>query len=544
MSNPGTVISASCPSLSRTEISASWLILGAAFALSACASLPVDYPRTTSSAIQGTDAAILGRGIAPLTAAHPGQSGLYPLQYGMEAFVARLVLAEAAEKSLDVQYYIWHGDQTGRLLVDRLLRAADRGVRVRLLLDDLGTAADDADLLALDAHPNVEVRLFNPVVLRSARTLGMLVDFRRINRRMHNKSFTADNQATIVGGRNVGDEYFEARSDLDFGDLDVMAVGPVVPEVSDAFDLYWNSSAVFPVTALTKKRLTPESLTQARAALTAFAESMNDSPYAEALRQSQLADELRAGEVPLFWGRAWLVHDDPAKIAADPEDTTTMLLPRLKPVVEQTQSELLVVSPYFVPGEVGVEWFQGLRARGIKVRILTNSLASTDVGAVHAGYARYREALLRAGVELYEVKPGASVRAKDKEDVSGKAGLPGSSRASLHAKAFAFDRRTVFIGSLNLDPRSVKLNTEIGVVFESPELAQLFAAGLERGFEENAWRLELKPPASQPESPPSRIEWVTLENGHEVRLTSEPEVSAWRRMSVWFLSLLPIEEQL
>ena len=178
------------------------------------------------------------------------------------------------------------------------------------------------------------------------------------------------------------------------------------------------------------------------------------------------------------------------------------------------------------------------------MRVLTNSLASTDVAAVHAGYARYREALLRAGVELYEVKPGASVRPKDKEEAGRKTGVPGSSRASLHAKAFAFDRRTLFIGSLNLDPRSVKLNTEIGVVFESPELAQLFIAGLERAFDVNAWRLELKPPASRPESPPSRIEWVALENGREVRLTSEPEVSAWRRMSVWFLSLLPIEEQL
>ena len=525
-------------------MNAAWLIVGAALALSACASLPVDYPRTMSSTIQGTDATILGRGIAPRTATHPGQSGLYPLRYGMEAFVARLVLAEAAEKSLDVQYYIWHGDQTGGLLAERLLRAADRGVRVRLLLDDLGTAADDAHLLALDAHPNFEVRLFNPVALRSARTLGMLVDFKRVNRRMHNKSFTADNQATIVGGRNVGDEYFEAQADLDFGDLDVIAVGPVVGEVSDAFDLYWNSPAAFPITAVAKKRSTPELLAQARLALAAHADRLRDSAYIEALRQSRLADDLRSGEVPLFWGRAWLVHDDPGKIDADPGDTATALLPRLRPVVEQMQSELLVVSPYFVPGEAGVEWFQGLRARGMKVRVLTNSLASTDVAAVHAGYARYREALLRAGVELYEVKPGASVRPKDKEEAGRKTGVPGSSRASLHAKAFAFDRRTLFIGSLNLDPRSVKLNTEIGVVFESPELAQLFIAGLERAFDVNAWRLELKPPASRPESPPSRIEWVALENGREVRLTSEPEVSAWRRMSVWFLSLLPIEEQL
>lgn len=494
--------------------------------------------------MQDTGDTMLGRGIGPLISAHPEQSGLYPLQFGIEAFVARLVLAEAAEKSLDVQYYIWHGDQTGRLLTDRLLRAADRGVRVRVLLDDLGTAADDSVLLAIDAHPNIEVRLFNPVATRRARGLGALFDFSRVNRRMHNKSFTADNQATIVGGRNIGDEYFEARPDLDMGDLDVVAVGPVVREVSGAFDLYWNSPAAFPIAALTRERSTPESVAQARARLAAYTDQQRESPYVEALRQSRLASELRRGEVPLFWGRAWLVYDDPAKIATDPgeaagaHDAETALLPRLKPVMDGVRSEVLVVSPYFVPGKAGVAKFREFRARGVKVRILTNSLAATDVAAVHAGYARYREALLRAGVELYEVKPSASVRPKekDKDETQGKTGLPGSSRASLHAKSFVFDQKTLFVGSLNLDPRSIKLNTEIGVVFESAELAKTFAAGFEQTLEDRAWRLEL--------ASPSDIEWVTHENGREVRLTGEPQTSMWRRAGVWLLSLLPIEGQL
>jgi putative cardiolipin synthase len=509
--------------------------------LSACVSLPTDYPRAASSTIQDAGATRLGRGLDPLVAAHPGQSGLYPLQYGVEAFVARLVLAEAAEKSLDVQYYIWHDDQTGKLLTEGLLRAADRGVRVRLLLDDLGTSADDAGLLMLDAHPRIEVRLFNPVATRKARGLGMLLDFERVNRRMHNKSFTADNRVGIVGGRNIGDEYFEARSDLDFGDLDAMTIGPVVGEISTAFDLYWNSPAAFPVAALSREQPAPESTVLARAALTAYVERQRDSAYVQALRQSRLANQLRSGEVPFFWGRAWLVHDDPAKIASDPGDVATALLPRLKPAMDGMHAELLVVSPYFVPGKAGVAWLGGLVARGIKVKVLTNSLASSDVSAVHAGYAKYREPLLRAGVELYEAKPDAGMRSQGEQGNKRATGLPGSSRASLHAKVFGFDRRTVFVGSLNLDPRSVKLNTEIGVVFESPELGRMLADGMERAAKTSAWRLVLSTPESG-SSP--RIEWVAHEDGREVRLTSEPRVSAWRRFGVWFMSLLPIEAQL
>ncbi|MEW6683496.1 MAG: phospholipase D-like domain-containing protein [Nitrospirota bacterium] len=231
------------------------LVALAALGLSACVSLPTGYPRTESSALTETNDTLLGRAFVPLVAEHPGESGFLALERGLDAFVARIVLAEAAQKSLDAQYYIWHGDTTGRLLAEALVRAAERRVRVRLLLDDLGTAAKDDALVALDAHPNIEVRLFNPIALRTARGLGMLLDFGRVNRRMHNKSFTADNHATIVGGRNVGDEYFEARPDLDFGDLDVLAIGPVVSEVSSAFDLYWNSAAAFPITALTNVRV-------------------------------------------------------------------------------------------------------------------------------------------------------------------------------------------------------------------------------------------------------------------------------------------------
>ncbi|MFZ5876586.1 MAG: phospholipase D family protein [Nitrospirota bacterium] len=509
----------------------------AALVLSACASLPADYPRTESSALTETNDTLLGAALAPLVAAHPGESGFTPLSRGLDAFVARIVLAEAAQKSLDVQYYIWHGDTTGRLLSGALVRAADRGVRVRVLLDDLGTAADDGTLVALDAHPHIEIRLFNPVALRTARGLGTVLEFGRVNRRMHNKSFTADNQATIVGGRNVGDEYFEARADLDFGDLDALTIGPVVREVSSAFDLYWNNAASFPITALTREGIASEDLTRLRDELRAYGESQKDSPYARALRSSPLAAQLRQGEVPLFWGRAWLVYDDPAKITTATTDTSTHLTPKLRDVITRTQRELLIISPYFVPGKEGVELFRSLRARGVQVRILTNSLASTDVSAVHAGYVRYRERLLRAGVQLYEVKATARIHGTDrKADKKDKGGLTGSSRASLHAKSFAFDRREIFIGSMNLDPRSMELNTEIGVLFETPEGGDLFAEGFERIVSENAFRLEL--------TEAGRLEWVSQEDGRETRFTTEPNSSVWRRMGVWFMQWMPIEHQL
>jgi putative cardiolipin synthase len=250
---------------------------------------------------------------------------------------------------------------------------------------------------------------------------------------------------------------------------------------------------------------------------------------------SQLARQLQAREIPYFWGRAGLGYDDPSKVSTSPSDTSTHLGPQLRKVIDLTRRELLIISPYFVPGKEGVEFFRSLRARGVTVRVLTNSLASTDVSAVHAGYAKYREDLLRDGVELYEIKSTARLHEDDqKGKKQNKGGLTGSSRASLHAKTFTFDRTAVFVGSLNLDPRSVELNTEIGVVFESPQAGEQFAEGFDRLVKAHAYRLELR----------DGIEWVSEENGVETRLTTEPNSSVWRRMGVWVMSWLPIEHQL
>jgi putative cardiolipin synthase len=486
----------------------------------------------------------IARALAPLLAKHAPRSGACPLESGLDAFVARMVLAETAERSLDLQYYIWHGDTSGKLLLDALLRAADRGVRVRLLIDDVGTAANDDDLLMIDAHPNVEVRLFNPLALRGARTLGLLAEFERTNRRMHNKSFTADNQMGIVGGRNIGDEYFAAREDVEMRDFDVIAVGPVVPQVSAAFDLYWNSAMAYPIEALARDKPDAQAVARARAGLHAFVDSQKDGTYAQALLRSPLAARLRAHAVQFFWGDARMVFDDPQKIAAAPSEQETHLQSKLRSEVTPPESELLVLSPYFVPGDAGVESLRRLRQRGVKVRIITNSLASTDVVSVHSGYQRYRKPLLEAGVELYELKPSAAQKqdeaARRRSDTAH--GVSGSKRAALHAKTMVADQRTLFVGSMNLDPRSLFLNTEIGVILEMPEMARAFVQRLDADLRGSAYRLALAPEGAAGSS--RRLEWIALEDGREVRYTTDPGASFWRRLGAGLMSLLPIESQL
>jgi putative cardiolipin synthase len=512
-----------------------WVVPVATLLIAGCASLPAEYERSDSQALRDTESTALGQaGREPLQA-HAGQSGFRPLPSGVDALVARLVLAEAAERSLDVQYYIWHDDLTGRLFAHALLRAADRGVRVRILLDDVGTKANDELLLSLDAHPQIEIRLFNPVASRTFRGLGMLSDFSRTNRRMHNKAFVADNQRAVLGGRNIGDEYFEAHGDVAFGDLDVLTLGPVVAEVSKAFDLFWNAPMSIPVGALTGRLGQAASLDVLREQLAAFAEAQADSRYVQHAR-STVAQSLAAGTDGMFWGRGQVVVDDPAKVTRPPEDTEGHLLPQLARIGVQLRSELLIVSPYFVPGDAGVAALISLVRKGVRVTVLTNSLAATDVGAVHAGYKKYREPLLEGGVRLYELKPGAIdyARAKDgKRQISG-------SRASLHAKTFMFDRRAVFIGSLNLDPRSAQLNTEIGVVSESEAMAGALAGGILAALDQVAWRVErvVGPDGA------ARLVWNETTAEGTRQWPDEPEVSGWRKLGVWFLGLLPIESQL
>jgi len=511
------------------------IVIAALVLISGCASLPEQVGREESRALQNTGATRLGQTAATLQKAHPGESSFVPLQSGVDAMIARLVLAESAERSLDVQYYIWHDDLTGRHLAHAMLRAADRGVRVRILLDDLGVSPNDENLLSLDAHANIEIRLFNPVASRSLRGLSALTDFSRVNRRMHNKAFVADNQAAILGGRNIGDEYFGASGEVAFGDLDVLMMGPNVNDVSTAFDRFWNSPQVFPASTLMARSGDPARLAELRAQLNAFIETQRDSPYVTEAKD-RFAEKISSSNKGFYWGKAHLLYDDPAKIANATDVTEGRLLPQFANLGSKVEKELLIVSPYFVPGDKGVEWLRSLVARGVRVTVLTNSLAATDVGAVHAGYQRYREALLAGGVRLYEFKPTATVEGDTKREKKSGSG----SRASLHAKTFLFDRRAIFIGSLNLDPRSIQLNTEIGVVCESAPMTEELAGKMERNLDRIAWRLERVVDAAGN----ARIVWLETDAAGVRQLQKEPEVSGWRKFSVWFLGLLPIEEML
>jgi len=510
-------------------------------ALAACASLPTERTTPPSYALTGTGDTRLGVVAARAVADLKAPSGIHLLYQGPDAFLARLVLAEAARRSIDAQYYIWHGDVTGRVLIAALLRAADRGVRVRLLIDDVGSAANDMNLLLLTRHANVEVRLFNPVASRSTRMLGILFDFARTNRRMHNKSFTVDNQVAIVGGRNIGDEYFGAREDVNFGDLDSLTVGAAVADVSSHFDAFWNSSSVYAIQDLTTARPDAAAYDKARAELEAFAQQQRDRTFTRAVRDNELATQLRAGHVVLTGGSVKVLADDPAKVERPDEDTSKNLMPQLMPEFASMREQVVMVSPYFVPGAEGVEALRRLKARGIRVRVLTNSLASTDEPSVYSGYAKYREALLEAGVELYEVNPDAtpdelrSRRHAEDDDDDGPHGS-GRSRAALHAKTLVVDCRLFFVGSMNLDPRSAFTNTEIGIVVDAPAEAAHLCSVLDDVLA-RAYRVELR----RTETGGSRIEWSGLEDGREVRYTTSPKTSAWQRFKSAFYGLLPIE---
>lgn len=503
-----------------------FLLLAVCAWLSACGLPPLEG-RSTSSALPPSAAlqTRLGQALALQIAAHPGLSGIYALSDPLEAFATRALLMRAAQQTLDVQYYIWHDDTTGALLVQELLAAAERGVRVRLLLDDVGTSGLDAQWSALDQHPLIEVRLFNPMAVRRPKALGYLTDFARANRRMHNKSLTADNQATVIGGRNIGDEYFGATDGVLFADLDVLAVGAIVPEVSQDFDRYWASDSSYPVAPLLSAQTAQRQRLDDRLAQAATAAATQN--YRRAVVQTPFLQQLLQGVLPLEWSRVRMVSDDPAKglgLAAP----AGLLLTQLAPIIGEPQRSLDLVSPYFVPTQAGVAAFAQLRQRGIRVRVLTNSLQATDVAVVHAGYARSRRALLAEGVELYEMRPGPGGGAEEHGS-----GPLGSSGASLHAKTFAIDAQRVFVGSFNFDPRSALLNTELGFVIDSPRLASQVSQAFDQQIPLHSYRVRL--------DAQGRLEWHAGAGNPPPVYRTEPDSRWFERVWLRLLSWLPIE---
>jgi len=496
-----------------------------AAALIGCSSIRRDVPRTASEAWPHPEQTALGRAVGAQLAGHDGQSGFHLLESGLDALSMRAGLAEYAQRTLDLQYYTLHDDATTQLLLYRVLRAADRGVRVRLLVDDLYAAGRDLDLATLSVHPNIQVRVFNPFLSRGGLGLSRVLEFlgnaARLNRRMHNKLWIADNAAAIVGGRNLGDEYFEANSEFDFSDLDVLAGGPVVREISRSFDEYWNSEWAVPIEAFVASPPGPEQLAVLERTLEGRLERFRDGVYAKALRELRLGPQLLSGELELTPAVATALYDRPAKVAGTnaQESASPIFSTRLRSLVEAARREVILITPYFVPSEQGVGILSALARRGVRVRILTNSLASTDVLVVHAGYARFRARLLAAGVELHETRPDSQPRAA-------RSWRPGaSSSASLHAKAIIVDRREVLIGSMNLDPRSRHDNTEVAVLLQSAELGNRLAALFEEAVRpENAFHVVLA--GTGPER--TELNWITQENGKAVRYDREP-AGLWRR---------------
>jgi putative cardiolipin synthase len=453
--------------------------------------------------------------------------GVFRLQLGVDALCMRIGLIEQAQCSIDIQSYLIRDDLSGNLVALKLIEAADRGVRVRLLMDDALTEPIDSGLLSLNDHANMEVRVFNPFPRRRSRLISFIANFNILNRRMHNKSFTVDNQVTIVGGRNLADEYYQPGGASEFLDEDLAAIGPVVDDVSDGFDAYWNTKETIPVSVF-KGHVGQQSLQETVASGRRFLEEHKDSNFLRALND-KLVQALLRRELPLVAASAELVLDHPDKVRGLVRRAMGGVSERLVQLVSSSEREVIVVSPYFVPQRQGVDFLGSLVKKGVRVVIVTNSLASTNHSSVHAVYARYRKPLLRQGVELYELRP-------TNEDVAEEA-MPGETRKlTLHSKVAVIDRGRLFVGSFNLDPRSLYINTELGMIVESDELAgNLAAAGIE-SLKVSAYALQL--------GRRGRLQWSYWQAGREQIATKEPHTSFWRRLLTRLMGLLPIEGQM
>lgn len=471
--------------------------------------------------------------IEPYLAEHPNGTGLYLLDDNLEAYADRILLARSAERTLDLQYYIWHDDLTGNMLGYELLKAADRGVFIRILLDDMNTVEKDIVLSGLAQHPYVEIRLFNPIYSRRnfvTRTVEMLFRGLSLNRRMHNKSMIADSQLAIIGGRNIGNEYFDADPETNFLDVDLLLMGKAVEEAEAIFESFWDSQASIPAkqvkfghkNALAQLRETPLTMSDTERQL------MED--YQKALTIHFTIDDVVTKKSKIFWSdNVHVLSDPPEKVFG--ENEAQWLITNILPTTwQKTERSLYLVSPYFVPGEEGTKALAGLSESGKSVAILTNSLAANDVPMVHAGYAPYRQDLLKSGVKLYELMP-FNVNYKLSKDWK-----IGASGASLHTKAFIIDDAIGFVGSFNLDPRSARLNTEMGVFFENTGIADQLSQRYKNVMQSDvSYELVLRD---------GQMIWLDDRQSELKEWEKDPETSLWKRMIVKIVSWLPVESQL
>lgn len=486
---------------------------------------PRPFDRTPDAALPPSPDTRLAQALASHCAAHPGKSGVLELRDGSDALSARLHLIDNADHAIDVQYYIWKDDSSGRLMLQALIAAARRGVKVRMLLDDNGVPGLDGLLGALDREPNVRVRLFNPSMIRNPKIVGYALDFMRMNRRMHNKALIVDGVAAIVGGRNIADVYFGV-GDMLFVDLDVLAVGDIVGDVSGEFNAYWNSasaidaSAVLPAPAGDIDHYASRPSPDIRDDRTALSKT----------RYEDFARRLRDAPPQFEWANTQVLYDDPSKGLGKARGRQ-LLITRLVALAGTPQSHIELVSPYFVPGRRGLRYFGGAARAGARVRVLTNSAAATDVLLVHSGYRKYRRRLLRSGVELYELKRTGPMRHRRK-DVDIK-DFATSSGASLHAKTFAIDGRRMFIGSYNFDPRSALLNCEMGIMIDSPKMASQLGSTFATQLATHAYR---------PKLDGLKMVWTEpVAAGGEKHFEKEPDTTLTQRLFVRVGGWLPIE---
>ena len=506
--------------------------------LAGCATrLPASYySRTASYALEDTSHTRLGVAYGAAAKRHTGQSGFHLLPTGPEALMMRIALVEASQKSIDMQYFSTREDTTGKLLLEAISRAADRGVRVRMLLDDWQLEDFEAGAAALNEHKNIEIRIFNPYSTRDenffAHIGNVVFDLNKFTRRMHNKAIIADNQIAIVGGRNLGDEYFEASEDLDFRDVDVFAVGPITRKISSSFDTYWNSDLAFLVSSLNLPTADQDKLIAMRKDMHDYWRGMMRSPVGRKLTRMPLPHGVATGHLPLIWAEAELAVDHPAKLDEATDASVSVPGTEIDRLVANAQHEFIIFSPYFVPLDDGVGWLNGLVAKGVAVRIITNSLASTDMVPAHAGYSHYREALVKGGVELYEIKS-----TKPKSPI--KSMFKPSEQNGLHAKVYMIDQRDVAIGSFNFDPRSIHLNTEQVLIIHSPELcAKITSLFKEVTDPKLSYRLVMTGPEQD------TLSWVTEEDGNIVRYDFNPHAGFWRNITDSVFSILPIDDEL
>jgi len=495
--------------------------------LCGCVSAPLQYPKESSQFIPASAGTVLGAEALQWQREHGKESGFIGLRNGIEALGARLRMMEAAESSIDAQYFLIKPDRAGSLFAAKMLEAADRGVRVRFLLDDIFTPGLDRELTVLNSHPNIQVRLFNPIGNRSLKYANYLLDFKRANRRMHNKSFTVDGALSIVGGRNIAEEYFELNQDVLFDDFEVLTMGSVVSGIGTSFDLFWNSELAVPMEAFGVKSK-PEELQQWRDAIAAEAARGASGDYERAVN-SPLIQEIINDEAEPAVARATVITDRPEKLQTTAGDEALATLGmELGQRFDRAESEILIISPYFVPRKSGIELIERLREKGIRIVVITNSLASNNHLPVHAGYARYRKRMLEAGVELYEIKADA-VGEWD----------PGAAKPellTLHTKAAVIDRSTVFVGSLNFDPRSLVINSEMGLFVESGAIGREFTDAVNQSLSAVTYRVTL----DQNED----LVWTFRHDGVVEVETTEPLTSFWQRFKVGFYRVLPIESQL